>query len=565
MKKNFIIAAGGTGMRCLQSFINMCALGMYPDEEIHILLLETDIENGDKKESEKLVNWFQSLNESSGGTKKGSDAPKCRRFFNVDIHFHVFVPDYSQDSKRRFTLISELEKGGSELNRQLANQFYSEDVQEFDLMHGFRAQTHLGSYLMYHAFIEELKLATASDIYRDTSDLYKFMTEIVGANKEGEARVFVLGSSFGGTGASSIPVMSRAIQDGAEILVDGSIRMENIFFGAVVLTPYFKFKSASKEHKKNEKVVADSVFFQHNSAAALMYYIKDHTLLTTYKNFYLLGWPFTPSDVDDYKAQVNGDNKGKTVTGGKKQKNPAHLVEFLSAFAARNFFFGADDETLRSRHEAEWRYKAIPFETENDTKIPYFAFDDVVTEKSNKGTEEDISKALKDRLTCLYAFGMYLHGSHDGSIEGFLENLKRYNVTYDLSKVQIEALDGYLNYLTAHIEDDKVIPGWLPQMWYSLGERNTNGEFLGYVADGLDLQIGNSKIPTDLFPKMYRDLVNRSTKSIMHMLISRWLKLGVSAGRSKRKGEIGVFFDDLLNVMSSFEVNSVEDKAKETR
>ena len=94
---NFLIAAGGTGMRCLQSFLNLCALGMYTGETIDILLLETDIENGDKKNSENLVSWYKSLVTQKAGNHE---------FFGPIINFYTFVPDYSQDNKRRFTLIS---------------------------------------------------------------------------------------------------------------------------------------------------------------------------------------------------------------------------------------------------------------------------------------------------------------------------------------------------------------------------------------------------------------------------------------------------------------------------
>jgi hypothetical protein len=83
--KNFLIAAGGTGMRCLQSFLNMCAMGMYSGESVDILLLETDIENGDKKNSENLYNWYKTLTTGNG---KGE-------YFGPHINFYTFVPDYS--------------------------------------------------------------------------------------------------------------------------------------------------------------------------------------------------------------------------------------------------------------------------------------------------------------------------------------------------------------------------------------------------------------------------------------------------------------------------------------
>ena len=537
--KNFLVAAGGTGMRCLQSFINMCAMGMYAGQEVSILLLETDIENGDKKNSEKLVKWYQTLQSDSNG-----------QFFGAKISLKIFVPDYSQDTKRRFTLISQLEKGDSELNRELADQFYEEGVQEFDLMHGFRAQTHLGSYLMYHAIIEELKLAVESDVHRNTSDLYGFMSEIVEANKAGEARVFVVGSTFGGTGASSIPVMSRAISDGAKILVDGAIRMENIFFGAVILTPYFKFKPPSKEHKKKEKVIADSQFFKHNSAAALMYYIKDKTILNTYKSFYLLGWPFTDFDVDTYKEMVRGEGaSGKTVTGGKAQENPAHILEFISAFAARHFFFQFDVKEFREINSTQVRNKAIPFIAAKEGRIPYFRFDDLVSEAdANKvGKIED---TLASNLVALYGFAQLLKTFYDSKVENFLSNLRRYNRDYHLNDEELTALNGYLSYLSFDQQEGKNYPGWIPQMWYSLGQPS-EGRFLGLDASSLDVMKA-TKNPV-YFSNLY-DKLKKSPKKADHILFKEF----TNQIPARKKATRQEFLSDVQKVLTSMKIAQID-------
>lgn len=44
----FVIAIGGTGMRCLEAFVHLCAIGMFDNEEINILTLDTDQSNGNK-------------------------------------------------------------------------------------------------------------------------------------------------------------------------------------------------------------------------------------------------------------------------------------------------------------------------------------------------------------------------------------------------------------------------------------------------------------------------------------------------------------------------------------
>jgi len=45
-KKCFIIGIGGTGMRCLETFTHMCAMGLYDGMEFNVLTLDTDFTNG---------------------------------------------------------------------------------------------------------------------------------------------------------------------------------------------------------------------------------------------------------------------------------------------------------------------------------------------------------------------------------------------------------------------------------------------------------------------------------------------------------------------------------------
>ena len=42
----FVLGIGGTGMRCIESLIHLCAMGMFDDTDIHLLALDTDKNNG---------------------------------------------------------------------------------------------------------------------------------------------------------------------------------------------------------------------------------------------------------------------------------------------------------------------------------------------------------------------------------------------------------------------------------------------------------------------------------------------------------------------------------------
>ena len=53
--KLFLIAIGGTGMRCLESFVHLCAAGLFDNHTIEILTLDTDQNNGNKDRVENLI------------------------------------------------------------------------------------------------------------------------------------------------------------------------------------------------------------------------------------------------------------------------------------------------------------------------------------------------------------------------------------------------------------------------------------------------------------------------------------------------------------------------------
>lgn len=240
----FLVAAGGTGMRCLQSFINLAAVGMFKGiSKVHILLMDTDEENKDKRNAENLIKAYEKIAQDLRGSGV---------LFSCELKLYVFVPDYSKDTRRNFIILSQLERGNSDVNHKLANIFFEDSVQEFDLSHGYRAQTHLGSYLMYHAFIEEIRKSVQDTVYGVNSQLYKFIDAVSKANNT-EARIFAFGSSFGGTGASSIPVIPRAISDCTKLISGGAIKTDNIYYGGVVLSSYFKFKAPSDAEKKKKK------------------------------------------------------------------------------------------------------------------------------------------------------------------------------------------------------------------------------------------------------------------------------------------------------------------------
>lgn len=353
MDKIFVIAIGGTGMRCLESFVHLCAIGMFDNQDIDILTLDTDATNGNKGRVEELIDLYNKVKRDDDNNPKDIGEPLAKTFFSARLHLYKFYTTYGNQDRKNYKVLARLSSGANkEENQELSDLFFDKDtVQEFDLDHGYRAQTHLGSMLMYDGIIEAARNVTANANATNSAEkaLSDFLTKLQ-ANQNA-ARVFVFGSIFGGTGASSIPIIPVALRDAIQIISGGSMTLDTskVKFGSTLLTQYFLFKQPDNIQRADDKVVADSSNFALNCQAALQFYQSDPTVRHTYKRFYHIGWPFSYLDVT---------NKGaKTVIGGREQKNNCHVAELFCAAAAYDFF-NLDDKALENE-EAKYLFRVI--------------------------------------------------------------------------------------------------------------------------------------------------------------------------------------------------------------
>lgn len=319
-----VIGIGGTGMRCLESFVHLCAIGMMDDTEVNILALDTDARNGNFTRLKELIADYRTLS---------PDQPAKDTFFSAKINYYEFSPNYDgadfnkvvnyNAAQSEFT-----EEDPSVRKSDLVDLFLTPEQRRMNLEHGYRAQTQMGSLLMYRAIIGEA--VTKKRRPDQKSGLIDFLTKS-GLGSEPGQKVFIFGSVFGGTGASSIPVLPDALNKALKIYKGTSAVdiLKGNYFGTVVLTNYFSFP------KPEGEVVADSDFFSLNSQAALMFYEKDASVRETYKRMYLIGRE-TPSPLP---AKVPSE------TGGSAQRNPADFIELVSAMAAYDFFKNVEQDT----------------------------------------------------------------------------------------------------------------------------------------------------------------------------------------------------------------------------
>ncbi len=529
MDKLFVIAIGGTGMRCLESFTHLCSIGMFDNQEIELLTLDTDQTNGNKGKVEELIRLYSRI--KSTDTAEGG-VPNYNTFFSAKLNLYRFYTNYSSTGRENYKNLSKISSGSveqQEANKLISDLFLdTKSVQEFDLSHGYRAQTHLGSMLMYHGIVEAARnLVKGTNVQAQERELDLFVSKIEksGAN----ARVFIFGSIFGGTGASSIPVIPKALQDFIKIRSGGasSIDFSKAKFGSTLLTEYFTFAKPDDKQKssKENSVIADSSFFPLNSQAALQFYQNDPTVKKCYKTLYHIGWPIESKKIDD-------NNSGHlTITGGANQKNPCHITELLCACAAYDFL---TKTTGLDVAEAQYLYKAVEFKNNSFN----FSFNDFV------GNQNKAGERFANKLGAFFSLAhiaLTVNGAANGDsgIKGFITRCQKQKITQysTITDAECNDINDYFKLFAYTFDTGKFVPGWIYQI------RTT-------VAPGTFLFDGKA------FPDNISELKKLDVGTIFIDDKYHWSKGGLLSNRYDS------FIDKLIETKESDDqnVNSIKEK-----
>lgn len=446
-KQYFVMGIGGTGMRCIESLIHLCAMGMFDNTEIHLLALDTDKNNGNfsrlKEVKEAYVN--------SKNLDKANRTALSDTFFSANLKYYEFSPNYEKKSSFNDVFDYGNTKYNSKEEADLADLVLTNNVETFNLRHGYRAQTHLGSMMMYHSIIEAAHSNTSSD-------LKAFIQELIKAATNGSPKVFILGSVFGGTGASSIPIIPQAISKAAEIMSNGAANvLSSAYFASTLLTAYFSFKGQmSAEDLREQKVIATSDKFALNSQVAMMFYDDDTTVKNTYQCFYMMG-----TDGQNWDPMEREKDKiTKIITGGGDQKNDSHYIELLAACAALDFYH-KDEKHLaqqKSLGEPDYVYRSVD-------QSGKFDFQDFV------GNTNNYDKEFAKKFGMLIAFSFLCNDPEIDLVESVRCGKQKDLPGYDGIDVnQVEYLKKYFRLFNIRNVNGQLAEGWLRQI-----HRSANG------------------------------------------------------------------------------------------
>ena len=462
MDKLFLIAIGGTGMRCLESFVHLCAAGLFDNHTIEILTLDTDQNNGNKDRVESLIDLYNKV--KTNDTSNIGGEQRNDTFFSAKLNLYRFYTDYSKQTRRTLKALSttpNLTDDQRRDNEDLLDLMFEKSVQDFKLDHGYRAQTHLGSMLMYHGIVEAVaKFKKGGNaVEPQEEELVKYLEHL---NKHAaNARVFVFGSVFGGTGASSIPVIPIAVTEALRIMTGGSneLNLNKALFGSTLLTDYFTFRAPTSQQLELEKVVADANNFALNSQAALSFYDGDTTVRQTYKRMYHIGWP------NSLKIDYSEGKNDKVITGGSEQRNACHVMELMCASAAYDFF-NEDRNKLANIKQAEYLFRSIEVDEQGNMQLTGSSF-----VGSIKGA------IFENKLGALLSLAHIVLSKFRGADEktcgtskflDYLNDAKFPNYN-DLTDEQCKEFDTYLKEFAYKFSKSGVVFGWIYQVFKSVG------------------------------------------------------------------------------------------------
>jgi hypothetical protein len=342
MARDYLIAVGGTGARCMEAVVYLAAAGLFT-KSLHVLIVDPDQNNGNSVKTRQIMTDYHALHlaeqpsdaQAAGWHLRGGHLPKPTLFraalnrqggeSNAQQQVFWHNPATSQ---RKFRSVIDYTSQPEAL-RQFLDLFYEPGDLEMVLDVGYRGRTNVGAVA--------LKQDMEGTATVDNSGLREFLVNLNEDLTSGEARLFVMGSVFGGTGAAGLPTIPSLINNlPDEVRIIARDHRDKIRYGCAMLTPYFSFPQGEGG---NTGPGTNSARHAVATQAALMHYAH---VPPGYHHVYFIGAPVRP--------QTNNNN----IIGGQHQVNDPHYAELTAALAAWDFFMlPGIDQNNRKLHFAD--------------------------------------------------------------------------------------------------------------------------------------------------------------------------------------------------------------------
>lgn len=306
MVQNFILGFGGTGARCLEAVTYLQAAGCL-NQDVHVLLVDPDVSNGNVTLARDQLQRYHRLQGKLD--PRATQAPYFRDRVNPDHDTDSFFWEYPSGQGRSFSSLLNYASLGEE-KRRLLSLLYDKNDLNLTFENGYVGRAHIGSLDLLRTL--ERALEPFHDDAADIPDqaLHKFVRSLRSAAQGEGARLLVIGSNFGGTGASGLPAVPPLVRRALDEVSVG------IRIGCVQLAPYFSFPAGGEQSP-------DSALHPLATRASLYHYAYTDV---GYERMYFVGAPSRVETADQNEP------------GGTEQRNDAHYAELGAALAAVDYF-----------------------------------------------------------------------------------------------------------------------------------------------------------------------------------------------------------------------------------
>jgi hypothetical protein len=308
-----IVSVGGTGHKVLTSLIHLAACGAFRSKqfgEINIVSIDADNANGNLARTTETFKNYKKFYQAVNGS--GSDLIKIDSVV-PDLNISLFQGD--KKSLRDTFNFTNLHKTAEE---ELIQFLYTNEEITAEFEEGFYGHTSVGAVIVRDILMEEKEDEEEKKKENEKNPARKawgdFKKQITN-----EDQIVVVGSIFGGTGASCIPVVLKELEDK---------KKSGTGLATVILTPYFQAVRESDAEgttrADSNKLQPDSNNFNIKAKAALNYYEIEKKLGTTHA-LYIIGEPSA-----NYSYEI-------ASRGNESQRNKAHPIELFAATAILDF------------------------------------------------------------------------------------------------------------------------------------------------------------------------------------------------------------------------------------
>ena len=292
---NAFVGIGGTGARVLEGLIFLSSIGFAGKEggnnRLKIILIDQDTNNGNANRTLSLLKAYNKITENLYSDRIGF-ALKFEPAINDKWFLQVI--DAREENRLR-----NLIEGEEVLN--IYRTLFTDKELSMKLNEGFRGLPTIGITTFYKTLI-------GSETFKKLKNELQFHN------------IVMVGSIFGGTGASGIPALGKELEKVAKKL------------NGVFLFPYFEFENYEGDESRETSIRPMKNVFMLKALYAANHYIKSKDF-DYFNSIYLLGLP----EEDFLKV-------GKYAEGGRNQENIPTFIEIYSAHAV--------DKLLKEQEEA---------------------------------------------------------------------------------------------------------------------------------------------------------------------------------------------------------------------